>query len=265
MALPHTAELLLCTAHPMSCLLLRARWHSSFIIPLSLHVSLSSSSLLLSPPLSSFLFLSPPLSHSLCRSLSLPLSLAQIEAKKKERMSQREQTETAECTFTPDLGLTRDVLDSHNMGTGRWDLTRPPFHVACRCASPGWNEGGIRRRPQATPCTREAHANVWPVFFISLLVLQQCTRPAVPPSAGDEAEAEAARPQRDGLHILPRGTTPCDTRAIIDALALFRTCAPVSTDVIWLFLCSCGVGTCSVACFTRGARPRCTILCHADL
>ena len=44
-------------------------------------------------------------------------------------MSQREQTETAECTFTPDLGLTRDVLDSHNMGTGRWDLTRPPLPV----------------------------------------------------------------------------------------------------------------------------------------
>lgn len=54
----------------------------------------------------------------------LYLSWAQIEAKKKERMSQRDVAEVAECSFTPDLGLTRDVLESHNMGTGRYVCVR---------------------------------------------------------------------------------------------------------------------------------------------
>ena len=49
-----------------------------------------------------------------CRCLRL-----QIEAKKKERLTQKESQEVADCTFAPDLGLTRDVLENHNMGTGR--------------------------------------------------------------------------------------------------------------------------------------------------
>jgi len=41
-----------------------------------------------------------------------------FEAKKKERLTQKEVQEVVECTFAPDLGLTRDVLENHNMGTG---------------------------------------------------------------------------------------------------------------------------------------------------
>jgi hypothetical protein len=63
-----------------------------------------------------------PLSrHSPCAAPRVParISRHQIEAKKKERLAQREEQEVADCTFAPDLGLTRDVLESHNMGTGR--------------------------------------------------------------------------------------------------------------------------------------------------
>ena len=68
-------------------------------------------------------------------------------------MTQKDSAEVADCTFAPDLGLTRDVLESHNMGTGRW-VRVFLSDVVSACAS---FPSAALQRPVEVQCTH-AHA-----------------------------------------------------------------------------------------------------------
>jgi hypothetical protein len=64
-------------------------------------------------------------------SLRLASCNAQIVAKRQEKAEQKAQSEFVECTFSPDLALTRDVLENHNMGAGRHESALPAPRCMC--------------------------------------------------------------------------------------------------------------------------------------
>ena len=73
-----------------------------------------------------------------CRSALLELSItygmsAQIEAKRTEKLASQTQSKAAECTFTPDLSLTKDVLEGHSIAVGTYVTAHLLMVLAVYC------------------------------------------------------------------------------------------------------------------------------------